>query len=114
MTNTYSRKDLPEAIRQYLDSKRASAADTAMVAFAANATVLDEGHTYEGTESIRAWLGSAGSQYTYTTTETGYEQISDGRYIVHLHLEGNFPGGVADLAATFTLADAQISRLEML
>jgi hypothetical protein len=41
---------------------------------------------------------------------TGARQEGDD-WIVTTHLEGNFPGGVADLAQRFTVRDGLIVRL---
>ena len=79
--------------------------------YAADAEVTDEGKTYHGHDEIRAWLSTAASEYTYTTELTATRQVDDHTYIATHHLEGNFPGGSADLDFTFTLSDGLISKL---
>lgn len=44
-----------------------TARTTRIATLAGDAAVTDEGHTHHGREEIRPWLGSAASEYTYTT-----------------------------------------------
>lgn len=105
------RADLPTAVATYLTAHDARDVATARDTFAVDASVTDEGRTYRGRDEIADWVGTAGSEYTYTTeylsaTATGEDDID-----VLQHLEGDFPGGVADLHFRFTLAHGLISRL---
>lgn len=103
--------DLPEAITRYLTGRAAKDASAAAPAFAPHATVTDDGHTYEGVEAITRWLGQTDTEYMYTTTLTGAERDAPDRYTVHQHIEGNFPGGKADLRCRFVLTHGLISEL---
>ncbi|WP_197375382.1 nuclear transport factor 2 family protein [Mycolicibacterium baixiangningiae] len=103
--------DLPSAIRTYLAAHRVRDAATAITTFTADAEVTDEGRTYRGRDEIVAWLGAAASEYTFTTDFTD-ATVTGGAYAdVAQHLEGDFPGGVADLHFRFTLDGGLISRL---
>jgi hypothetical protein len=103
--------DLPPVIRTYLVAHRDRTADAAIATFTADAEVTDEGHTHRGRDAIAAWLRDAGSEYTYTTEFIG-ATVTGGRGAdVVQHLEGDFPGGVADLHYRFTLDGERISRL---
>jgi hypothetical protein len=73
--------------------------------------VTDEGRTYRGRTEIRAWLSRSASEYTYTIELTGARKLGDDRYDVMHHLEGNFPGGTADLRFRFTMHNREIARL---
>jgi hypothetical protein len=42
---------------------------------------------------------------------TGASKLGEERYDVMHHLEGNFPGGTADLHFRFTLRNGRIARL---
>jgi hypothetical protein len=42
---------------------------------------------------------------------TGATKVDEDRYDVRHHLEGNFPGGLADLHFRFTLRNAVIAQL---
>ncbi len=70
-----------------------------------------QGRTYRGREEIRGWRESLSSQWEFTRTMAGDAPAGDGRHIVRMHVEGNFPGGVADLTYRFTLAGEQIAAL---
>jgi hypothetical protein len=101
---------LPEPIRAYLTAHE-NRDDDALRAFAPDATLTDEGQTHTGTQDIRAWRRHASTEYTYTTTVTGLRQHSDHVWVVAVHLEGNFPGRVAELEQRFTMRDGAIVDL---
>ena len=63
-----------------------------------------------GRDEIGAWLSASAGEYTYTSEFTG-ATTTDTTIDVGQHLEGDFPGGVADLHFRFTLDGASISRL---
>ena len=73
--------------------------------------VTDEGHTFRGTEEVSGFLRTASSEYTYTTDLVGAQRVDDDHWVALLHLEGDFPGGVADLRYRFTLVDDLVSGL---
>ncbi|WP_328361655.1 nuclear transport factor 2 family protein [Mycobacterium sp. NBC_00419] len=102
---------LPAVVRTYLTAHRSGDVAAAIDTFTTDAAVTDEGHTEHGREAIEKWLGSAGSEYTFTTEFTG-ATATDAAHIDALQrLVGNFPGGVADLHYRFTLEDDLITRL---
>ena len=102
---------LPEVITRYLKAHHAHDTDTAITAFTGEATVTDDGNTYEGTEAIEKWLSQTATEFTYTTHLTNAQQTDATHYIATHHLEGNFPGGTIDLRYQFTLRDDLIERL---
>jgi hypothetical protein len=102
---------LPEPIRAYLTAHENHDDDAAVRAFAPDATVTDEGQTHTGTQDIHAWRRRASTEYVYTTAVTGVRQDSDHVWVVAVHLEGNFPGGVAELEQRFTVHDGAIVDL---
>lgn len=108
----YDPGSLPSVIVRYLDV-HADPAERHSVAelFAPDARVVDEGIEYSGIERIRAWLHGAASEYVYTTTLIGQRSVEVDRWIVSARLEGNFPGGVADLRYRFGVRGDQISEL---
>lgn len=99
-------------ITRYYDAERAGDIDALVALFAPDAEVLDEGTTWQGPEGVRAWREHASSSYTWTTTITDVEEDGDWT-VVSVHLEGDFPGGTADLRQRFRLADDQIRRLDI-
>ncbi|HWD84072.1 MAG TPA: nuclear transport factor 2 family protein, partial [Kribbella sp.] len=96
---------------QYLTAHIARDVDAAVRWYADDAEVTDDGRTYRGRDEIRAWLGDAAREYTYTTELTAVRRIDDHTYVAAHRLEGNFPGGVADLDFTFTIDNDLITAL---
>ena len=104
----------PTVITEYLRAAETGDLDTLVACFTEHGTVLDEGRTYHGREAIRGWRESLRSQWEYTTAVTGRESQGDAGYIIRTHVEGNFPGGVADLTYRFDLAGERITALTIL
>jgi hypothetical protein len=103
--------DLPAVVTRFLLAQQARDVEAAVATLTADAQVTDEGQTYRGQEEVTAWLGKAGSEFTYTT-EFGHATMVGVAYAdVMQHLEGDFPGGVADLHYRFTLDGERITRL---
>jgi hypothetical protein len=101
---------LPDTVKTYLTARAAREDDRALATFTADAVVTDEGRDYTGRDEIGAWLTASVSEYTFTTEFTG-ATTTDTTVDVGQHLEGDFPGGVADLHFRFALDGASISRL---
>jgi len=103
----------PEIITRYLAA--ADARDSAAVAdcFTPDGTVVDEGQTYAGRDAIRGWRDLIAGKYTYTTNVTGSEPSGADTYRVRMHIEGDFPGGQADLTNSFTLQEGLIAVLHI-
>ena len=110
MTNTTGWDALPDTVRTFMTALDAREVDRALATLATDAVVTDEGHDYKGHDEIGTWIATAASEFTYTTEFTG-ATTTDAGVDVGQHLEGNFPGGVADLHYRFTLDGALISRL---
>ena len=105
------RAELPAALALYFAAHDRHDVDGASAPFAADAIVEDEGRTHTGSHEIRTWLSNAGRQYTYTRTLLDARQQGDGAWIVRNRLDGNFPGGTAELAYRFTIHGGRISSL---
>jgi hypothetical protein len=103
--------ELPAAIDTYQRAHDQRDTHRALATFQADATVVDDGATYVGAERIRWWLDHAASEYTFTRTLTGVDDLGDGVHVVHNHLVGNFPGGEVDLHYRFRLRDGLIDEL---
>lgn len=102
---------LPAAVRTYLSAHAAGEADAAIAAFAPDAVVVDEGHTYRGAQEVLRFLSKAGSEFTYTTRLIGAERIDDARWVAVQRLEGDFPGGVVDLRFRFAMRGDLVGEL---
>lgn len=105
--------DLPQIITTYQHAHDRHDTEAAVATFAPDATVVDDGHTYTGTDEIRAWLDRTANEYTYTRTLSGVDDHGDGSYTVRNHLDGNFPGGQVDLRYRFEVRDALIGALHI-
>jgi hypothetical protein len=103
----------PAVIDRYQAAHDLHDTPAALATFAPEAVVLDDGHTYAGHEQIHRWLEGASKEYTFTRTLLGTEQLDADRWVVRNRIEGNFPGGVVDLAYRFTIEDDQIVHLEI-
>ena len=103
--------ELPATIRTFLEAHTARDTPTAIETFAADAVVVAEGRAFHGTEEVLGFLQKAGSEFTYTTQLTGAERVDDEHWVARVRLEGDFPGGVADLAYRFTTAGDRITKL---
>jgi hypothetical protein len=101
---------LPDTIKTFMTALDNRGTDRALATLTADATVTDEGRDYTGHDDIGSWIATAASEYTYTTKFTG-ATTTDTTIDVAQHLEGDFPGGVADLHYRFTLNGTLISRL---
>lgn len=102
---------LPARIRDFLTAHAARDAGTAIGAFTPDAVVTDEGRTFRGTEEVLDFLGHSGSEFSYTTELTAAERVDEEHWVAVNHLEGDFPGGVADLAYHFALDGDLIAEL---
>ncbi len=101
---------LPDTIKTFMTALDTREDSRALATFTTDAVVTDEGHDYKGHDSIGTWVATEAAEYTYTTEFTG-ATTTDTTVDVGQHLEGNFPGGVADLHYRFTLDGALINRL---
>ena len=104
--------NLPEPVEAYFAADRRDG-DAVARCFTHDAVVKDEGHTYSSLDAIKQWKVETSKKYTYTCEPTRIEQ-KDGTTIVTCHLEGNFPGGAADLRFFFQLERGKIARLEII
>ncbi|MEV7095365.1 nuclear transport factor 2 family protein [Amycolatopsis sp. NPDC051045] len=107
----YDADRLPRVVLSYLDARDRKDHAEAAGTFAPDATVLDDGHTYEGIDTIRAWIRNASSEYTFTSTRLGQQITDEETVTVRIRLDGDFPGGTVVLRHQFQLGDDAIRRL---
>lgn len=111
--DTHTHTDqLPATIRAYLDAQEARDADAALALLRPDAVISDVGESFSGEESLRRFVTEAGAEFTYTTQVTGVRRDGE-TWVVGHHLEGDFPGGTADLDYRFALAGERIERLDI-
>lgn len=102
---------LPAPIRSYLAAHAARDTDAALPLFAPDAVVVDQDQTFRGTDEIREFLGTAGAEFSYTTELIDAERIDDAHWVATNRLEGDFPGGIADLSYRFSMDGDRITEL---
>ncbi|WP_341940879.1 nuclear transport factor 2 family protein [Microbacterium sp. LWH10-1.2] len=104
--------ELPSAVARYLSAQDSrTGRESALEVFGSEAHVRDDGIDYHGHAAIHGWLTTVASEFTYTTTLIGQRQVDAERWVVAARLEGDFPGGVADLRYRFAVRDGLIDDL---
>ncbi|MER6030739.1 nuclear transport factor 2 family protein [Streptomyces sp. NPDC001851] len=63
---TITPDDLPEVITRYLTAHRVHDTAAAVTTFTDDATVIDDGNTYQGSAAIERWLDRSATEFTYT------------------------------------------------
>jgi ketosteroid isomerase-like protein len=104
---------VPDVITRYFEADAGLDIDGVMALFTDDAVVVDEGKTWRGISNVRAWQEGPASLYQYTTEVLDTNRIADGEYVVSGRLEGNFPGGSADLKWRFILDADRIRHLHI-
>jgi hypothetical protein len=105
MTNT----SLSPSVTRYIDLADGDDKTRAIDVFADDAVVTDDGRTYSGRDAVLGWLGGAASEFSYTSTTVSASE-SNRVAVVERVIEGNFPGGRAQLTYTFGLAPDGLIR----
>ncbi|WP_157802361.1 nuclear transport factor 2 family protein [Diaminobutyricimonas aerilata] len=104
--------ELPAAVEGFVDAWQGREADRVEGLFAQHAVVSDQGETHRGRDEIRAWIQKEIDLYTTTLTFLRAREV-DGMVGASYRLEGDFPGGVAELEYQFHLdEDGRIVQLD--
>jgi len=101
---------LPQPIARYFASEHNP--EALAQCFKADAILKDDGHTYEGVETITAFLAAASVKYNATTVPFDVKD-NDGFHVVLAKVTGNFPGSPANLSYRFGLDRGLIDSLEI-
>lgn len=104
---------LPDVVARYFEADARRDMEAVAAAFAEDAVVTDEGHTWRGITEIRAWLEGPASKYEYTTELLGAQAEGEDAVAVTGRIDGNLPGGTAQLTWRFTLAGDRIRHLRI-
>ena len=102
---------LPAAVSGFLADQVGTDHAATLAHFADDATVVDDGKSFAGRDAILGWLSREASEFTFTSTTVKTEKHDEARYTVTNHLEGNFPGGTADLRFQFFVSGGRIASL---
>lgn len=109
---TIALDQLPATVRAFNEAHEARDADAALALMTPGAVITDAGQTFSGAHALRRFVAEAGTEFTYTDDITGSGRDGD-VWVVGHHLEGNFPGGTADLSYRFALDGDRIERLDI-
>jgi carbon storage regulator len=102
---------LPAAVSGFLADQVATDHAATLAHFADDATVVDDGTSFAGRDAILGWLSREASEFTFTSTIVKTEKHDEARFTVTNHLEGDFPGGTADLRFQFFVSGGRIASL---
>lgn len=101
----------PDVIDRYLRAADQQDIEALAACFMPNGFVIDEGHKYIGHDEIVRWRRELLGRFTYTSELTGTESGDNNEHRAFVHIEGDFPGSVADLTYRFTVEGDLISAL---
>ncbi len=104
--------NLPSPIDLYVKAENAGDVEGMSECFAPNATVRDEGHTYQGLAAIKQWKAETKKKYNHTIAPLAIAD-RNGKTILSAKLSGNFPGSPVTLEFGFVLEDGKITSLEI-
>jgi hypothetical protein len=77
-----------------------------------DATVRDEGQTFQGLAAIQRWKAQTKEKYQHTVEPLVYVPTPNGG-VVTMRLAGNFPGSPIDVKFTFGLEGDKIASLDI-
>jgi hypothetical protein len=103
---------LPPPVDLYVRIENSGDVEALSECFASNATVRDEGRTYDGLASIKEWKAGTKKQYSHTIVPLEVAHL-DGKTVLKAKLTGNFPGSPVTLEFSFVLEDGKIASLEI-
>lgn len=103
--------DLPRTILDYLAAHDARDVDAALRTLDPEVTITDEGRTFRGTDGAGDFLSNAGAEFTFTTALVGALRVGAERWVAVNRIEGDFPGGIAELHYRFTMDGGLITEL---
>lgn len=101
---------LPSTVRDFVATHNVRGADISAL-FTEDVVLDDIGQTVRGRDQVLAFLRDAATQFHVTAEQIGSGRVDDDRYAVTLRLEGDFPGGTAELDYRFTLRSDRIAEL---
>jgi ketosteroid isomerase-like protein len=112
MDNNTKTDQLPTTVRAFTEAHAARDADAALALLTPGAVISDVGESFSGEDSLRSFVSKAGAEFTYTDQITTVARDGD-VWVVGHHLEGDFPGGTADLDYRFSLDGERIARIDI-
>jgi ketosteroid isomerase-like protein len=102
-----------DVVSRYFEFDARRDVEAILSLFLDDAVVIDEGREWRGSGEIRRWRLGPASKYEYTTTVEKIDHIDDTHYQASGRIDGNFPGGTAELRWDFSTVGGVISRLKI-
>jgi hypothetical protein len=103
---------LPPPVDLYVKIENSGDVEALSECFASDATVRDEGHSYQGLAAIKRWKADTKVKYNHTVVPLEVAH-RDGKTVLKAKLTGNFPGSPVTLEFNFVLKDGKIVSLEI-
>ncbi|HWZ70323.1 MAG TPA: nuclear transport factor 2 family protein [Casimicrobiaceae bacterium] len=103
---------LPSPIDLYVKIENSGNVEELSECFASDATVRDEGCTYEGLAAIKEWKADTKKKYNHTVAPLEVAD-RDGKTVLKAELAGDFPSSPVTLEFSFALEDGKIVSLEI-
>jgi hypothetical protein len=104
MSKELTSDELPPTAKGFVDGWQVGESDNVEALFTEDAVVSDQGETFHGRKEIRRRIDESIHLFTTTLTFLGAREV-DGMVGASYRLEGDFPGGVAELEYQFRLDD---------
>jgi len=101
---------LPDTVKNLIKAQEKSDATTYAACFSETATVLDEGHTYQGRSAIENWIDNANKQFKTVMKPVDYVDTEN---ILQAEVSGDFPGSPVVLSYHFTFENNLIRSLKI-
>jgi ketosteroid isomerase-like protein len=102
-----------DVVSRYFEFDASRDIDAILSLFSDDAVVIDEGREWRGGDEIRRWRLGPASKYEYTTRVERIDADGGTHYQARGRIDGNFPGGTAELTWDFSTVGGLISRLEI-
>ena len=103
---------LPSPIQAYFDADATKDGKAIVRAFARDAVVEDEGHSYAGHQAIAAWWRETKEKYQAVMEPLETSEKDDVTKVI-ARVTGHFPGSPAMINFAFRLNGDQITKLEI-
>jgi ketosteroid isomerase-like protein len=101
---------LAPPIAAYIDASNGRNAEALIACFTPEAVVVDEGHTYRGSDEIRQWLARTVEAYAFTLEAT-HVAAQGSETVVTCQVSGTFDGSPIQIPFRFTLEGDEIAAL---
>ena len=88
-------------------------ADALLAVFAPQATVIDDGSTYTGSDEIRQWIREHQIAPRITLDPIAYDEVGGGRVQLTASADGDFPGGPLPFVFHFTVGAGRVTALDV-